>query len=239
MVVDGRQRDAGSRHRDQRVRSGAAAGRRRRASATQWGIDPVHAGAATLDAADPIALRTARGDATSTSPSPEAPGVPLSVAGHAVGFDEARELWYCDLQVDTGPTWMPFVRLALARYQPSSARRLELSPIVLADFVQLAADRTATITPGIKPRLFNVQLERTRVPGDAERSPGARATVTVQQRIQGLTGPLAWESVGNPIKLTRQVLAGPTVAYSAPVTIAAKVLGAGARVLFEEIRGRP
>ena len=201
--------------------------------ATQWGVDPVHAGAATADVADPsrFPLRAVTNFNVSV---PEAPGVALAVAGHAVGFDEDRDLWYCDLQVDTGATWMPFVRLALARYQPSSRRRARLSPVVLADFVQLAADRTATITPGIKPRHFNVQLSGPAYQTTQSDAQGLRATVTVQERIQGLTGPLAWDSVGTTVKLTRQVLPGPTVVYTGSVTLTAKTLAAGARVLFEE-----
>ena len=41
---------------------------------------------------------------------------------------------------------MPFVRLALARYQPRSIDGVELSEVVLADFAQLTPDRSAALT---------------------------------------------------------------------------------------------
>ena len=38
-------------------------------------------------------------------------------------FDQVRKLWYCDLQLDAGTSYFPFVKLALARYQPHSIPR--------------------------------------------------------------------------------------------------------------------
>jgi hypothetical protein len=201
--------------------------------ATQWGVDPVHSGAKTADVADPtrFPLRVATGTNLSVA---EAPNVALAVAGHTVGFDDTRDLWYCDLQVDTGPAWMPFVRLALARYQASALTGLELSPIVQADFIQLAADRTATITPGTKPRHYNVQLTGPSYATTTADPIGLRATATVQGRVQGLTGPLSWTKAGARIELTRQDLPGPTVVYTGALTVSAGTLAAGARILFEE-----
>ena len=44
----------------------------------------------------------------------------VDVAGHTVGYDPDRQLWYCDIQFDNPSAYTPFVRLALARYQPHS-----------------------------------------------------------------------------------------------------------------------
>jgi hypothetical protein len=41
---------------------------------------------------------------------------------------------------------MPFIRLALARYQPKSIEKAELSRVVRADFAQYATDRVASVT---------------------------------------------------------------------------------------------
>ncbi|MCC7076897.1 MAG: hypothetical protein IT198_07200 [Acidimicrobiia bacterium] len=201
--------------------------------ATQWGVDPVHAGTATPDTADPtrFPLRTATAYGVGV---PEAQGVMLGVAGHEVGFDTERDLWYCDLELDTGTAWMPFVRLALARYQPSTLGGLELSTVVPADFIQLAADRTAMITPGVRPRQYLVQLSGPGYQASQADPEGLRATVTLQRRVAGLTGPLAWETVGNPVTLKRELLPGPTVVHSARITITTGVMAAGARVVFEE-----
>jgi hypothetical protein len=67
------------------------------------------------------------------------------VAGHEVHFDEERKLWYSDIVVDLGQSYYPFIRLALARYQPESIAGAHLSRIVLADFIQPAPDRTAAV----------------------------------------------------------------------------------------------
>ena len=51
--------------------------------------------------------------------------------------------------MDLGTSYTPFVRLALARYQPKSLDGAHLSRVVQADFAQLAPERTATIVPGV------------------------------------------------------------------------------------------
>ena len=72
----------------------------------------------------------------------------VDVAGHDVGYDTTRGLWYCDIQV-TDPagrpltTYTPFIRLALARYQPFSIPGAHLSRVVLADYAQLAPTGTS------------------------------------------------------------------------------------------------
>lgn len=81
------------------------------------------------------------------SPSPPGPDAsgPIEVAPHDVFFDDVRGLWYCDIEIDHGRSYWPFVRLALARYQPGSDPGAYLSDVVLADFMQLTADRWLTV----------------------------------------------------------------------------------------------
>jgi hypothetical protein len=69
-----------------------------------------------------------------------------------VHYDDARGMWFCDIAVaDMGgevATYMPFVRLSIARYQGGSLRApndLRLSSSVQLPFTQLLPDRTATI----------------------------------------------------------------------------------------------
>jgi hypothetical protein len=79
---------------------------------------------------------------------PEAPpGVTFEIAPHDVGYDHDRQLWYCDILVDPGPAYTPFIRLALARYHPNSVEGTHLSPVVLADFAQLSPDRYVSVSP--------------------------------------------------------------------------------------------
>ena len=72
----------------------------------------------------------------------------MEVAAYAPQYDSGRDLWYCDIQVDMRrlPGYWPFIRLALARYQPMSIDpQHELSKIVVAEFSQLAPDRSMSL----------------------------------------------------------------------------------------------
>ena len=69
-----------------------------------------------------------------------------SVAGHDVAWDAARRLWYADIAVNPDATYFPFVKLALVRYQPRSLDGIKVSRVVQADFIQVAPDRSATVT---------------------------------------------------------------------------------------------
>ena len=83
----------------------------------------------------------------------------LSVLGHQVEFDQERQLWYSDIAIDAGPSYFPFVRLALARYQPMSVRGAQLSKVTLADFIQLTPDRHAWVrTTPDQPLIIQVSV---------------------------------------------------------------------------------
>ena len=61
-------------------------------------------------------------------------GTVVDIAAHDVRYDPDRDLWYCDIAVNPGNSersYMPFVRLALARYQPNSLPGVHLSRVVL------------------------------------------------------------------------------------------------------------
>ncbi len=68
------------------------------------------------------------------------------IAPHDVFYDAEPQLWYCDIQIETRDTYFPFIRLALARYQPISTPGAHLSNVVLADFMALSADRWLNVT---------------------------------------------------------------------------------------------
>jgi hypothetical protein len=112
--------------------------------ATQWGRDPIWLSGPAQEV--PSLQNFTRAVAVQTGLLLEEQGgepgdVPVAVAGHAVGYDEERRLFYCELDIDAGDTYYPFVRLALVRYQPKSIPGAELSRVVLADFAQFAPDR--------------------------------------------------------------------------------------------------
>ncbi len=116
---------------------------------TLWGQDPLWKSAAVQSAGPPVAAFTLASTTESNLTLEEVPGTKVSVAGHEVGYDEERQLWYCDIEIDPGDAYFPFVRMALARYQPMSVQGpqgdVKLSRVVLADFAQLAPDRSATV----------------------------------------------------------------------------------------------
>jgi hypothetical protein len=78
-------------------------------------------------------------------PSSEPQGK-VDIAPHDVFYDEERQLWYCDIEVTWGAAYFPFIRLALARYQPEALDTAHLSNVVLADFMPLVPDRWLNVT---------------------------------------------------------------------------------------------
>lgn len=204
---------------------------------TQWGVDPVHFSAPTADAVTPGAfpLKTSTGVDLQVAEAE----VRLSVAGHAVGFDATRDLWYCDLQVEAGDSYFPFIRLALARYQPSSLPGLELSPVVLADFMQLPAGRTVSIAPFQQMVMgggegMNVAVGGPTFDASANDPRPPRVTVTIQRRIAGIPGELGWEDLGSPADLQVSRAKGSSTFATGAVMLPGDVPRADLRLLFRE-----
>ncbi|MEM8486902.1 MAG: hypothetical protein AAF564_15220 [Bacteroidota bacterium] len=134
---------------------------------TQWGMDPVWR---SLPPPKNPAL-TNFPDAVKTQNGlrfEETNKGYAAVAGHEVHYDEDRQLWYCDITVDTGDTYFPFMRLALARYQPNSMDGVHLSPVVMTDFIQAVPDRVAALNM-VSDDEFRVML----------------------------SGPIAWNTISN------------------------------------------
>lgn len=118
---------------------------------TRWGLDPIWVGGATYQTPTlhqfPDAVTSGTDLTLSEYPHviTEKPPWRIAVAGHSVAYDRASRLWYCDITVDTGAAYYPFVRLVLARYQPCSVKGVELSRVIVNDCVQTAPDRLVTI----------------------------------------------------------------------------------------------
>jgi hypothetical protein len=91
-------------------------------------------------------------------PSPDRKNGFVDVAPHDVFYDPDRQLWYCDIEIAAGASYFPFVRLALARYQPISTPRAQLSNVVLADIIALTADRWLNVTPATDARKVRVAV---------------------------------------------------------------------------------
>jgi hypothetical protein len=177
-----------------------------KAFVTVWGRDPVWVTSA-------LAFSPAVGDfplATHTSSSLLLREFgPVAVAGHDVAFDPDRKLWYSDIEFSPSSetSYWPFIRLALARYQPDSLDQpfsdggLFVSPVVLSDFAQLAPDRGANLTFFTPPPASNARRVDVRVFGPAPFTTGG-ATNEVRVQVQQLrrnvdpSDDLAWDDVG-------------------------------------------
>lgn len=169
---------------------------------TQWGMDPLWRTAglsgvpAVRDFPDAVGVDY---QVSLEEPSAHVGHEPgrVDVVGFKPEYDKSRGLWFADLTVNTpSPTYMPFVRLAVVRYQPHALADAKVSRVVLADFAQLTPDRTATVTfDPYRPRHLRVAVSGVAPRGP---SPGGhqRATtihVRVQQRRPDIATDLGWE----------------------------------------------
>lgn len=128
------------------------------------------------------------------------PGL-VGVAGHEVAFDAQRKLWYCDITIDC-PTYSPFVRLALTRYQPHAIAEAKLSQVVLTDFVQLTPDRSVLVSADpYRPRELRLSVTGSAPsgppPDGAGASPGrpTNVRIRVQHRAAPDLGDFAWRDI--------------------------------------------
>jgi hypothetical protein len=160
---------------------------------TQWGNDPIWKTGSLGDIPGTGDFSAAVATATQLTIEETAtlnPALRFDVAGHQVYFDQQRRLWYCDIEFYNSLSYMPFVRLALARYQPHSIEGVELSRVVLADYAQLAPDRSAVISIDPADR----RHAQVFVGGIAPQAPlKSSIEVTVQRRLANMSSDLAWE----------------------------------------------
>jgi hypothetical protein len=180
---------------------------------TAWGTDPVWR--SELPELPPTVAAFPRhvGWASGLTLAELPPDLAVVVAAHDVHFDPQRKLWYCDIEIDSGDSYYPFVRLAIARYQAHSVPNAHLSRVVMTDFVQLAPDRTAEVSlsedrAAVAVSGFSGRNKVADLPGplavDAvegfgdQGSPTASTTmrVALQRRLPGVPGDLGWEQVG-------------------------------------------
>lgn len=134
----------------------------------------------------------------------------VDVAGFPVAYDPVRKLWFADLTIKTDDeTYMPFVRLALVRYQPHALVDAQISRVVLADFAQITPDRSVLVTVDpTTPRQLRVVVSGVAPKGPAavvkgEPQPTQKAPRPTQIRVRAQQhGPtssdLDWHDVDDP-----------------------------------------
>jgi hypothetical protein len=95
---------------------------------------------------------------------PESGQPRVAVALYKPEYDPDERRWYADIRIQPrSNVYFPFVRLGLARYQPNAIVGCELSEIVTSEFVQLAPDRSATVS--VRPDRNGVSRVRISVNG--------------------------------------------------------------------------
>ncbi|MEO7600403.1 MAG: hypothetical protein ABIV50_15830 [Opitutus sp.] len=159
---------------------------------TQWGLDPAFDSAAP--AAGPTLAAFPAAVNTRSNVSLDEVGDDqdiFAVGGHSVEFDPVRKLWFSDLVIKAGASYFPFVRLALARFQPFSIDDCHLSRVVLTDFVQLVPDRTLDVrwlsANRVRVKIFGVAPTETfasRVLGSLMQVRSARSVQTMAAESQ-------------------------------------------------------
>ncbi|WP_437907421.1 hypothetical protein WME95_05725 [Sorangium sp. So ce327] len=207
---------------------------------SQWGHDPIWSPAnrSTLPAQLTAAhFVKADGDPfpmTVSAPLllPEQPSLRVVAVGFEPKFSDERGLWYVDVELDAGTAYFPFVRLALARYQPHSiesspgAPGIALSRVVRADFVQLTANRTATLAYDVARTAVVVTVAGPTASSAGRAEPGGahRVSVVVQSRPP-LGSDLLWrDEPGGVDALPLSGLGGDGVAmWSGTVPLPARV----------------
>lgn len=119
---------------------------------THWGVDPLFISAVpqlTSPSADSFRLNPIIDKDLIYPQVPEQNANKVMAVAYPVEFDKERQLWFCDIAIDTDQMYFPFIKLALARYQQHSLRTENtdccLSSVVMAGMMQMVPERTATM----------------------------------------------------------------------------------------------
>lgn len=123
---------------------------------SQWAADPVWG--AQVGPADATALPFVQsaqllgGDPAGqpvtelmTVRTSSADRTPVAVRGFTPEYNADRKLWFVDVLLTPGTAFWPFVRLAVARFQPNSLPGCHLGPVVQCDYAQLIPERSLVV----------------------------------------------------------------------------------------------
>lgn len=175
-----------------------------KAYVTQWGADPAWQAPGVPFLPEIYSFPNALAHEASLTLPGRAPGR-VRVVGFPAQFDYESQRWFADLTIDTQSlAYTPFIRLALARYQPHALPDAKLSTVMLADYAQLTPDRSAVLTADpYHPRRLRLTVSGPAPSGPAPVITGAKptvpvttptlVTVTLQQRSHLVNNELDWE----------------------------------------------
>jgi hypothetical protein len=175
----------------------------------------------------------------------------VNIAAFAPSFNAQRGLWYFDIGLNTDQAYFPFLRLALVRYQPGSifdpsdstgVAKLDASSVVLAEFVQLSATRTASVVDNGGGN-YNVSVSGLTAPntGAAGTSPltaasGHTVTAEFQEATTASPDDIDWYTIGAPTVLNPSSLSGNSVTYTSALVFPSYAATSGTkhRILVKE-----
>lgn len=206
---------------------------------TMWGIDPIW-DAKNLPSVLPqpehftAAVDIGNNLSISEIGSTEtANGQKVCVAGHKVEYDEERRLWYSDIVVNAKSAYMPFIRLALARYQPKSVANAHLSRIALAEYAQLVPDRTLLVDKVGTSKLTIVVRGSSVYTGSWLGSGPSEIEAELERKRPALDDDeLAWLPVATSPTVLQSKQAGETTLWTGQVSVPAG--GGSYRVIVKE-----
>jgi hypothetical protein len=179
---------------------------------------------------------------TGAAPIGEVPTTPsIAVFGFLPEWNRDRGLWFVDVELETADAYWPFVRLAVARWQPESVGPA-FSRVVKVEFAQVAPDRTVFVTTSpardrVDIRLVGVTagnaLEELGTRPGPSRQFGKRGPVVhpetcaaahrvyarVETRPAGATGELAWTAAAAPLELSARSYSPTEVQWSGSLAL--------------------
>jgi hypothetical protein len=207
-----------------------------------WGQDPIWwpgTGLGTLDSSHFVVPTAEQVDRVRTVQLAETGAGAARIVTFKPSFNMQRKLWYFDIQLNTDHTYFPFIRLALARYQPQAVGGLNMSTVVRAEFAQIAADRTASVAPAggsnYTVTVTGAVGSNTNAtnPNVLQAASGHYVTAEFQQARTDGKDALDWTTIGNVAPLPPQLVGGQ-VSFSGVLALQVATPGKLHRVLVKE-----
>lgn len=178
---------------------------------TMWGLDPIWRSGTIAPPEYPLPdAFPAAAEIMGELPLLEMPDEKRFIAvGHQVEYDQERQLWFCDLELDSGQAYFPFIRLALARFQPESVPGAHLSQVVVANFAQILPERNLAVTfnPSNLKEINVVLSGVSYLQGYAGSGPG-EVEVALENKKLNLPDELGWEPVKDAVITLKPQRAG-------------------------------
>jgi hypothetical protein len=156
--------------------------------------------------------------------------MPVTICAFDVKPDPSRQLWYCDIEMDPGSAYYPFVRFALARYQVNSIPGAHLSRVVLADYSQLVPERALSVAHDAKVA-HKVNVSLTGTMGDAEPARTTQVEAAIEEANPNELAEVSWFPVPNS---TRQLTRVDAQHWAGALTLSAETTSARRRVVIRE-----